>query len=167
MDSQTQPMREPVTGFNPPAGIGAAKPAKPAKDEQQFGPWLAKALDATGGRADWDAEDWRARFDERAGFLGHDGGLLRNQAELQAFEHCIVEWLNANPRRSPAGCCTWCGKAETPSAMVLPFGVGEHHAWLHAECWPAWHQSRRGEAAIALRRMGIALGGSLGDHDDD
>jgi hypothetical protein len=49
------------------------------------------------GQDVWVAENWRARFDERAGFLEHDGGLLRNQAELQAFEHCIVEWLNANP----------------------------------------------------------------------
>ena len=57
--------------------------------------------------------------------------------------------------------CTWCRKAETPSATVVPFGAGEYHAWLHAECWPAWHQSRRREAAMALRTMGIAPG----DHD--
>ena len=25
----------------------------------------------------WTAEDWQARFDERAGFLEHDGGLSR------------------------------------------------------------------------------------------
>ena len=45
----------------------------------------------------WTAEDWRARFDERAGFLEHDGGLLRVEAEVQAFERCIVEWLNRTP----------------------------------------------------------------------
>jgi hypothetical protein len=118
------------------------------------------------GQDVWTAEAWRARFDERAGFLEHDGGLSRVDAEVHAFEHCIIEWLNANPSASPAGCCTWCGKAETPSATVLPFGTGEHHAWLHAECWPAWHQSRRAEATVALRTMGIAPGGSLGDHDD-
>jgi hypothetical protein len=118
------------------------------------------------GQDVWVAENWRARFDERAGFLEHDGGLLRNQAELQAFEHCIVEWLNANPCSSPAGRCTWCGKPETPGAIVLPFGVGERHAWLHSDCWPAWHQSRRAEATMALRTMGITLRGSLGNHDD-
>jgi len=142
---------------NPCARIGAAKPAKPAK----VGP-----VDPANGRADWTAEDWRARFDERAGFLEHDGGLVRIEAEVQAFKHCIVEWLNANPISSPAGRCAWCGKSETPGAMVLPFGAGEHHAWLHADCWLAWHQSRRAEAARALRRMGIAVCGSLGDHDE-
>jgi hypothetical protein len=62
--------------------------------------------------------------------------------------------------------CTWCGKLETPSAMPLPFGAGEYHAWVHAYCWPAWHQSRRTEAAMALRTMGIAPRGSSGDHNE-
>ena len=106
------------------------------------------------------AEDWRARFDERAGFLEHDGGLFRVEAEVQAFESCLVEWLNRNPSSSPAGRCAWCGKPQTPSAMVLPFGAGEHHAWLHAECWPTWYQRRREEAVLALRGMGIAPSGS-------
>jgi hypothetical protein len=106
--------------------------------------------------ADWDAEDWRARFVERAAFLEHDGGLLRADAEVQAFETCIVEWLNLNPMPSSCGRCARCGKPETPSGTVLPFGAGEHHTWLHAECWPAWHQSRRTEAAMALRKMGLA-----------
>ena len=108
------------------------------------------------GQAGWTAEDWRACFDERAGFLEHDGGLLRVAAEVQAFESCLVEWLNRNPSSSPAGRCAWCGKSETPSVIVLPFGAGEHHAWLHADCWPAWRQSRRSEAVLALRGMGIA-----------
>jgi hypothetical protein len=148
---ETQPVRDAdVTRFDAPARLSAAKAAKPAKD----GP-------LNPDRADWSAEDWRARFDERAGFLEHDGGLLRVQAEVQAFESCLVEWLNRNPSSSPAGRCAWCGKSETPGAMVLPFGAGEHHAWLHADCWPAWRQSRRAEASKALRTMGIASG----DHD--
>src|SRR6516164_8160369 len=107
------------------------------------------------------AEDWQARFDERAGFLEHDDGLSRVEAEVQAFECCIVEWLNRNPSFSLAGRCVWCGKPQTPSAMVLPFGAGEHHTWLHAECWPTWYQRRREEAVLALRGMGIAPSGSL------
>jgi len=143
-------------------GYGA-KPAKPAKEGQQIGLSLG-ALPNAGQAihsANWHAEDWRARFDERAGFLEHDGGWSRLEAEVQAFEQCIVEWLNANPSFSPAGRCAWCGKAETPSAMVLPFGTGEHHAWLRADCWPCWHQTRRDEAVLALRGMGIAPSGSL------
>jgi hypothetical protein len=172
-DSQNQKRDTAATNAplfrNPAEGVLAAKAAKPAKDGGQNVPFLGTVNAGQtwpNDRADWSAEDWRARFDERAGFLEHDGGLLRNQAELQAFEHCIVEWLNANPCSSPAGRCTWCGKPETPGAMVLPFGVGERHAWIHAECWPAWHQSRRAEAAIALRSMDIAPGSPLGDHDD-
>ena len=111
----------------------------------------------------WTAEDWQARFDERAGFLEHDDGLSRVEAEVQAFECCIVEWLNRNPSSSSTGRCAWCGKPETPSAMVLPFGAGEHHAWLHGECWAAWYQRRREEAVLALREMGITMDG---DHDD-
>jgi hypothetical protein len=150
---------------NPLVREYGAKPAKPAKDRQQVG--LPLGVLPNGGQAshpaNWHAEDWRARFDERAGFLEHDGGLLRAEAEVQAFECCIVEWLNRNPSFSPAGRCAWCGKPEIPSAMVLPFGAGEHHAWLHAECWPAWYQRRRKEAVLALRGMGITMGG---EHDD-
>ena len=35
----------------------------------------------------------------------------------------IVEWLNQNPAPSTAGCCAWCGRLETPEAMLLPFGT--------------------------------------------
>ena len=150
---------------NPLVREYGAKPAKPAKEVQQIGLWLGELPNAGPARhsANWHAEDWRARFDERAGFLEHDGGLSRLEAEVQAFKQCIVEWLNANPSFSLAGRCAWCGKPETPSAMVLPFGAGEHHAWLHADCWPVWRQSRRSEAVLALRGMGITMGG---DHDD-
>jgi hypothetical protein len=144
-------------GKNPQAGKEGAKAAKAAKapPKDQISPSLAELSDARQGSADWSTDDWRARFDE-----------LRAKAEIGAFNSCIAEWLNRNPSPSLAGCCAWCGKAETPGAMVVPFGAGEHHAWLHTECWPTWHQSRRKEAAIALRRMGIAIRGSLGDHDE-
>jgi hypothetical protein len=160
-DSQNQPEQDAVvandvTGENPRTGEGSAKAAKPPKDGQQC---------ATHGRADWGAEDWRARFDERAGFAEHDGGVTRVEAEVQAFECCIVEWLNRNPSSSAEGRCTWCGEPETPSAVVVPFGGGEQHEWLHAECWPAWHQSRRVEAAAALRAMGIEPEAVRGRHE--
>jgi hypothetical protein len=116
------------------------------------------------GQQGWTAEDWQARFDERAGFLEYDGGLLRVEAEVQAFERCTIEWLNQHPAPSAPGRCAWCGRPESPAAVVVPFGTGTH-TWLHAECWPAWHQSRRADATAALRTMGIAPGGS-GDHDD-
>jgi hypothetical protein len=90
------------------------------------------------GQGVWTAEDWRARFDERAGFLEHDGGLLRAEAEFQAFDCCVVEWLNQHPAPSAPGRCAWCGRPESPGAVVVPFGTEPGtHAWLLAK--PSWH----------------------------
>ena len=58
---------------------------------------------------DWRAEDWQAFFDERAGVAEFDGGLCQAEAEAQAFECCIVEWLNRNQQTSEPGQCAWCG----------------------------------------------------------
>ena len=66
-------------------------------------------------------------------------------------ENCIAQWLDQHPNPSPAGRCAYCGQPEWTGAMVVPFGVTPGtHAWLHAECWPAWHERRRGEAERAL-----------------
>jgi hypothetical protein len=117
---------------------------------------LLDALPASSADRDWTGEDWEAYCDGRAGFLEFDGGLPRTTAEAQAFEACVVEWLNRNPAPSPAGRCTWCGDRETDSARVLPFGTEPGtHAWLHSECWLPWCKHRQKEAASALRRMGI------------
>ena len=40
-------------------------------------------------------------------------------------------------------------------AAVVPFGVGEQHAWLYPCCWPAWHRHRRADALAALRAFGL------------
>jgi hypothetical protein len=83
-------------------------------------------------------------------------------ATLAGDEARGVKWMNQHPAPSAPGRCAWCGRPESPSAVVLPFGTEPGtHAWLHAECWAAWHQSRWREAAMALRTMGIAPG----DHD--
>jgi hypothetical protein len=82
--------------------------------------------------------------------------LIATLAGDEARGACIVKWLNQHPAPSAPGRCAWCGRPESPSAVVLPFGTEPGtHAWLHAECWPAWHQSRRRGAAMALRTMGI------------
>ena len=110
-------------------------------------------------RGGWSAEDWQAFFHERAGIAEFDGGLQRPEAETQAFERCVIEWLNQNTAPSPAGQCGWCGRAESRDAVVLPFGTEPGtHAWLHAECWEAWHHARRAEAVAALMQMNIDAG---------
>jgi hypothetical protein len=114
-----------------------------------------------GGRDGWSAEDWLLFFEERAAIAEFDAGLSRAEAEAQAHTCCIVEWLNRNPTPSAPGRCAWCGQAESCDAVVLPYGVEPGtHIWLHAECWPAWQDTRRSQAREALARMGI---GDLSD----
>jgi hypothetical protein len=103
----------------------------------------------------WSAEDWQAFFDERAGILEFERRLPRPVVEAQAFEACVIEWLNRNPTPSPAGHCAWCGRHESESAVVLPFGTEPGtHAWIHGECWRPWQEIRRAEAVKALSRFG-------------
>jgi hypothetical protein len=105
----------------------------------------------------WDAADYKALFDERAAILQFDGGMIRSEAEARAVEHCVTEWLNQHPSSSPAGHCVWCGNPERTGAAVVPFGVGERHAWLHPRCWPAWYRRRRADALAALGASGIPV----------
>jgi hypothetical protein len=113
------------------------------------------------GHDGWSAEDWRLFFEERAAIAEFDGGLPRTEADAQALACCIVEWLNRNPTPSAPGRCAWCGQAESRDAVVLPYGVEPGtHIWPHAECWPAWQDTRRSQAREALARMGI---GDLSD----
>jgi hypothetical protein len=105
----------------------------------------------------WDANDYRAFFDERAGITEFDGGLTRGQAEAKAFESCVVEWLNQHPERSYPGICASCSRPEQNNAPVIPFGIRAHaHTWLHPECWHGWQQQRRTEAIASLADLGIA-----------
>jgi hypothetical protein len=61
------------------------------------------------GEDGWSPQDWRAFFDERAGIAEFDGRLPSAEAEASAYAHCVAEWLNRNPQRSPPGHCFGCG----------------------------------------------------------
>jgi hypothetical protein len=89
-------------------------------------------------------------------------GESQRQSKCRTLEACVIEWLNQHPAPSESGRCAWCGRPETPSAVVVPFGTEPRtHAWLHPECWGLWYQRRREEAALALKGMGITPSGSL------
>ena len=91
-------------------------------------------------------------------------GESQRQFKCRTLEACAIEWLNQQAAPSQSGRCAWCGRPESPGAVVVPFGTeAGTHAWLHAGCWPSWYQRRREEAVLALREMGITMGG---DHDD-
>jgi hypothetical protein len=108
----------------------------------------------------WSAEDWRLFFEERAAVTEYDGGLPRKNAEAQAFECCVVKWLDLNPTPSARGHCAWCGQSESHDAVV-PYGTEPGtHIWLHRECWSEWQKMRRSQAKEALTRIGI---GDLSD----
>lgn len=108
------------------------------------------------GHNRWSTEDWRLFFEERAAIAEFDGGLPRNKAEAQAFECCIVEWLNRNPASSKPGRCAWCGRSESQDAIVLPFGTEPGiHVWLHAQRWTEWQKMRRSHAEETLNQMDL------------
>jgi hypothetical protein len=105
----------------------------------------------------WSAEDWQVFFEERAGIVEFDGGLPRAEAEAPAFACCVVEWLNRNPERSPAGRCLGCGDREHAHDPLLPYGVEPAgHVWLHSRCWPTWYAARQAKAVSTLTAMGIS-----------
>jgi hypothetical protein len=88
---------------------------------------------------------------------GYDRKPLPNGTRDRTPEFRIVEWLNQHPTPSVPGRCRWCGRPESPSAIVLPFGTEPGtHAWLHSECWPDWHRARRSEAGEALAALELA-----------
>ncbi len=108
--------------------------------------------------AEWDAEDWRTHFDERAGIAEHDGGLSRTDAEQRAFECCVVEWLWRNP--PPASGPTWCAHCGQPLGEIgrdgLPYLTGDGgHVWLHSGCHGDWTGQRRAEAVAALAILSL------------
>ena len=108
------------------------------------------------GRDGWTAEHWCAYFDKRSGIAASNNGLPRPEADALTLACCIIEWLNQHPAPSQPGRCVWCGRPESPGAVVLPFGTEPAaHAWLHAECWSAWHRARQADAMAALRVLGI------------
>ena len=86
----------------------------------------------------------------------HVGKSADQQFKHRTLEADIVDWLNQHPAPSRPGRCAWCGKSESPGAVVLPFGTEPGtHAWVHAECWHAWYAGRKADAVAALTAMGI------------
>lgn len=110
--------------------------------------------------AAWGTDDWRAFYDERAGILEHDAGMRRVEAEAQAFEATVAEWLNQHSARSEPVICYACGE-NGEREPLLPYYAGIRHVWLHGGCWPSWWESRRAKAAAALKALGIKTEPSL------
>jgi hypothetical protein len=142
--------------------LEAAKPPPDAilAELSRHKPEVVRLLHST--RDGSSPEYWHVLFHQRAAFAEFACGLPRADAEVQAFECCVVEWLNRNPTPSAAGRCCWCGQPESHGAVIVPYGTRPGtHAWLHTECWPAWQTFRRSKAQEALARMGIGIHGRV------
>jgi hypothetical protein len=115
----------------------------------------------------WDADDWRAYFEERAAIVEFDGGVPRAEAEARAFDGCVAEWLLRNPIHSPPDQCLECGMAARADNPLLAIGVvGAGEAWLHCDCVRSWHSARMTAAVTALNAMNITAPARGGDTTD-
>jgi hypothetical protein len=109
--------------------------------------------------AEWDENDFRVFYEERAALLEYDGEWERADAEGQAFEATVIQWMNITPPQNlDEDHCARCGKPldriGQDAVPVLAGGGG--HAWLHHECHSAWVAWRRREAIETLGAMGIS-----------
>ena len=103
------------------------------------------------GRDGWSSEGWQFYFNERAAAAEIDRGMPRAEAEAEARECCVAEWLNRNQVCCPPGRCLGCGGTEETYDALLPYGAEPSgHAWLHSRCWEAWHARRKAEAITAV-----------------
>jgi hypothetical protein len=104
----------------------------------------------------WTRAEWLSFYRDRVDALERGGGLLREDAEALAYQHCVVEWLNQNPAVSDAGQCLVCGQDDGASDAIVPFGVHPRgRSWLHGKCWSQWNADRQEQARKALTLMGI------------
>ena len=113
----------------------------------------------TENRAEWDAADWRAYFDERAGVREHLGEMSRHEAERLAFDDCAVHWLVQHPPPSTDDSvgCVHCHQPLGPDGV--PVLAGGAHTWLHSACHAPWLAERRRHATEALQAIGIEVTG--------
>ena len=102
-----------------------------------------------------DAHRWLRKFEDRTIVVQRVRNLPQAEAERVAFDIVLVEFLNATHPDTDPNRCACCGRAETPSNILLPIGVGARHAWLHHDCWALWRAGRRRVAIETLAAMGI------------
>jgi hypothetical protein len=82
-------------------------------------------------------------------------GLPRSDAEREAFQHALIEFLNATHPDTDPTRCAHCGGPETLDATLAPIGWGDRHAWLHSGCLDPWRAQRRVKAEDDLARLGV------------
>jgi hypothetical protein len=107
------------------------------------------------------AHRWFRRFEDRTIVVQRVHNLPQAEAEREAFQHLVIEYLNETHPNTNPRVCAHCGAPDLPLTPTLPFGVLERHAWLHQRCWAAWRERRRNEAIAVLAAMGLCDPASL------
>jgi len=111
------------------------------------------------GASAWNAMDWREWIAERAAILEFDAGLPQGEADLQAYQHTLVEWQNCNPPIADPHVCAGCGRPINKAATdwrPLADGATVHYGGAHGlRCWERHGARRRAEAEAALAEMGV------------
>jgi hypothetical protein len=117
----------------------------------------------------WKPEDWQNFYNERVTFLKQERNLTRQDAEQQAYEATVIQWLNVtSPQNLDENYCAQCGQ---PVGRIgrdaVPFLTGgDGYAWLHHDCHPTWLTRRRKEAVKALQDIGIVYHSTGGINHD-
>jgi hypothetical protein len=106
--------------------------------------------------AETESDRWRRVLAEKIETVVKIRGLPRPEAEHEAFQHVLIEYLNVTHSDTDPNLCAHCGSPETPDATLLPIGWGDRHAWLHSGCLDPWRAQRRLRAEDDLARLGVA-----------
>jgi hypothetical protein len=141
-----------------PAATAASAANTPSKPK--YAAVAASAAGVSGEKIEkeWDIQAWQSFYDKRAGFLEYDCNLTRNEAEQQAYEATIIQWLNVTALKNlDADHCAQCGNpvGEIGRDSVPFLTGGDGYAWLHHGCHTAWVTRRRQEAVETLKAIGI------------
>jgi hypothetical protein len=97
--------------------------------------------------AEREPDRWRRALAEKVETIMQLRVLARPDAEREAFQHIVIEYLNETHPDIDPRVCTHCTGPDPPLTPILPYGVGERHAWLHRDCWGPWRARRRGDLA--------------------
>lgn len=131
------------------AELKAAKVAKAAKALAPGAPELPQPAQTSATLATLAEGHAEIAFfyEERAGVREHDGGMIRAEAELAAFEDTVRHWRACNPLASSGG--TTCAHCRGPHPCT-PLLARGGHVWLHRDCLPAADAKRDAEARAAV-----------------
>jgi hypothetical protein len=106
--------------------------------------------------AETEPDRWRRRLAEKTETLMRMRALSFHEAEREAFQHLVVEHLNATHPNTDHRICAYCRGPDLPLTPTLPIGVDPNHTWLHCRCVEPWRQNRRAAALEAMAAMGVA-----------